>query len=59
MNNKTKYDIAYKKAHLKRVPLDMQLADYERLKAHCDSINKPVQTLIKELISKELEKAGK
>lgn len=35
---------------LKRIPLDMQIPQYSRLKAYCDHKGKPVNTVIKEII---------
>lgn len=43
---------------LKRVPLDMQWEQYNRLKAYCDHIGKPVNTFIKEVLFEKIEEAG-
>lgn len=40
----------YKKKSIKRVPLDMQKAEYERLKAYCDQNETKVNTFIKSLL---------
>lgn len=45
--DKTKYDIAYAKQNIKRVPLDMQKADYEALKAAADARSEKVNEYIK------------
>ncbi|SFA87103.1 hypothetical protein SAMN05216249_10435 [Acetitomaculum ruminis DSM 5522] len=50
-----KATLKYQKKTYKRVPLDLRYEDYERLKEHCEKLGKPVNTLIKELIFKELE----
>lgn len=44
--NQYKYD----KEHLKRIPLDVQRADYERIKAAADAAGVPVNTWIKNLM---------
>lgn len=46
----------YKAKAYKRIPLDLRKEDYERIKEHCDSLNIPVNTFIKNLINKELNK---
>ncbi len=46
----------YKAKAYKRIPLDLRKEDYERIKEHCDSFNIPVNTFIKNLINKELDK---
>ena len=43
---------------LKRVPLDMQWEQYNRLKAYCDSLGKPVNTTIKEVLFEKIKEAG-
>lgn len=54
--NKTEYQIKYAKEKLKRIPLDLKLEDYEKMKVHCEKQNIPVNTFIKNLIKQELEK---
>ena len=53
--NKTKYDIAYRKKNIKRVPLDMQKTDYEQLKvaaeARGEKVNEYIKNAIKERMS--------
>lgn len=40
---------------LKRIPLDVQQEQYEKIKAYADSQGKPVNTVLKEII---FEKVG-
>lgn len=44
----------YNAAHLKRVPLDMQLADYEKLRAAASAIGQPINAYIKQAISERI-----
>lgn len=41
---------AYKKQNIKRVPLDMQIAEYEQLKAAADACGEKVNEYIKNAI---------
>ena len=50
MNEKYKYQYAYAKNKLKRVPLDLRLEDYERLKEYCERNNLTINGFIKSLI---------
>jgi len=50
------YLYSYKKQRLKRVPLDMQIADYEALKAAADQAGKTVNGFIKQAIAEKLER---
>ena len=47
-NNPAQY--RYKKAALKRIPLDVQRSDYERIKAAADAAGVPVNTWIKNVM---------
>ncbi len=49
----------YRKEKLKRVPLDMQKTQYERLKAHAALEGIPVNRYIKEAIEARMEKEDK
>jgi len=53
---KAKYDIAYAKSNIKRVPLDMQKADYEALKAAADAKQEKVNEYIKNAIRERMER---
>lgn len=56
-----KYTMQYAKKNLKRIPVDVQLSDYERIKTACDFLEMPVNTFIKNCVFSrltELEKAG-
>ena len=54
--NKKKYDIQYAKEKLKRVPLNLQKEQYERLKAAADAAGLPVNTYIKKVLEDAMEK---
>lgn len=49
---------AYKKQNIKRVPLDMQNADYEQLKAAADACGEKVNEYIKNAIRERMERSG-
>lgn len=51
-----KYLYDYKKNNLKRVPLDMKLADYETLKASAAEAGQTVNGFIKQAIAEKLER---
>lgn len=53
---KMAYDIAYAKAHLKRIPLDMQTKDYETVKAAADKAGEKVNAYIKKAIVQRIER---
>ena len=55
-NNPAQY--RYKKEALKRIPLDVQRADYERIKAAADSAGLPVNTWIKSVMFSALDASG-
>lgn len=48
--------IRYAKKHLKRVPLDLQLSDYEALKAAAEKAGESVNGFIKLAIAEKLER---
>lgn len=58
--NKKKYNIEYKKANLKRVPLDLPLEKYEEVKDHAFSRSESVNGFIKRAIDEAIsrDKAG-
>ncbi len=51
-----KYLYSYQKQKLKRVPLDMQLSDYEALKTAADQAGQTVNGFIKQAIAEKLER---
>lgn len=57
---KTSNDVhyRYKATHIKRVGLDMQIADYNVLKEAADYFNEPVNTYIKKAIRLRLNMDG-
>lgn len=48
----------YKANNIKRVPLDMQIADYEALKAAADAAGEKVNEYIKKAIRLRMEREG-
>lgn len=50
-DKKTQYDLDYAKNKLKRVPLDLQLSDYNALKEIALANNLPINRYIKEAIA--------
>lgn len=51
-----KATIKYAKKNLKRVPLDLKLADYEALKASAAEAGQTVNGFIKQAIAEKLER---
>ena len=49
-----RYNDEYRKVHTKRVPLDMQLDQYEALKAGADAVGESVNGFIKNAIKSRL-----
>ena len=49
---------AYKKQNIKRVPLDMQITEYEQLKAAADACGEKVNEYIKNAIRERMERDG-
>ncbi len=49
----------YRRSKLKRVPLDMQKTDYDRLKVHAQMSGVPVNRYIKEAIEARMDKEDK
>ena len=45
-----------RKQKLKRVPLDMQIADYEEMKAHTEDTKETISSFIKRAIFETMEK---
>lgn len=52
--NKTAYNIKYAKDKLKRVPLDLKLEDYDKLKAHAETMHETVNGFIKRAINETI-----
>ena len=53
-NKKIRPDVAYKKKNIKRVPLDMQKSDYEKLKAAAEARGEAVNEYIKKAIKERM-----
>ena len=47
--------VRYKEKNIKRVPLDMQITDYERLKSAADEAGEAVNTYIKTAIEMRMQ----
>ena len=52
---KAKYDINYLKTNYKRVPLNLKIELYQKLKNYCDKKDIGIQTLIVQLITNLLD----
>lgn len=53
--NRTEYMKQYAKEKLKRVPLDLKLDDYDRIKAAAVSANESVNGYIKKAVTMRME----
>jgi len=56
MDKKTKYDLNYAKANIKRIPLDVHKAHYEEIKEAADQAGMKVNSFIKEAIAEKIER---
>lgn len=56
MNDRKDYFIKYKKDNYKRIPLDVTLSEYEKIKEHTTTTNEPVNTFIKRAIKETMER---
>ena len=54
--NGYKSSVKYKANNINRVPLDMQIADYEELKAAADKAGEKVNQYIKNAIKQRMER---
>lgn len=54
--DKAKYDIDYAKRNIKRVPLDMQISDYEKLENAAKQAGEKVNAYIKKAIRQRMER---
>lgn len=57
--SRKKASIKYAKEKLKRVPLDMQKTDYERLAAVASAAGHSINGYIKQAIAEKIEREGK
>ena len=48
----------YRASNIKRVPFDIQIADYEKLKAHAEKRDESVNGFIKRAIRETIERDG-
>ena len=56
LSPKTQYDLEYAKKNIKRVPLDMQKEEYDKLKAAAESSGEKVNAYIKRAIRERMER---
>ena len=54
--DKAKYDIDYAKRNIKRVPLDMQISDYEKLENAAKQAGEKVNAYIKKAIRQRMKR---
>ncbi|MCI7741972.1 MAG: hypothetical protein MSO56_06660 [Clostridiales bacterium] len=54
-----KSSVKYKAEKIKRVPLDMQIADYDAMKAAAERAGEKVNQYIKTAIKQRMERDGK
>ena len=56
--NESSYEASkkYKAVKIKRVPLDMQISDYEKLQAAADMAGEKVNTFIKKAIAERIQR---
>ncbi len=59
LNERNQYITDYKKENIKRVPLDMQKKDYDKLKSAADNAGETVNGFIKVAIRERIEKLEK
>lgn len=50
--------VKYKAEKIKRVPLDMQVSFYEKIKAAADQVGESINGYIKEAIRQRMERTG-
>ena len=55
MSEKYKKQIQYAKKHLKRIPLDLKIEEYEQLKAYVQKNGETVNGFIKRLIREAMK----
>lgn len=53
---KAKYDMEYAKKNLKRIPLDVQKAEYDTIKTAADKAGEKVNAYIKEAIKQRMQR---
>ena len=57
-NKSREAEYKYRKKNIKRIPFDMQISEYEKLKAVCDTNGIGINTLLKSLVADYLKKQG-
>ncbi len=56
---KMRYDMQYAREHIKRITLDMQKKDYDRLKDHVTNRQETVNGFIKRAINNQIDQDNK
>lgn len=59
LSAKTRYNLQYAKTKIKRVPLDMQIDDYEALKGAAAAAGEKINTYIKKAITERMERESR
>ena len=54
-SNKAIYDMKYQKEKIKRVQVNYQLDDYNKVKAAADAANQPIATYIKQAVQARID----
>ena len=52
--NQTEYTLKYAKEKYKRVPLDLKLEDYDKVKDHAETMNESINGFIKRAINETI-----
>ena len=56
--NKKRYDAEYTREHLKRIPLNVQLSEYEQIRAAAGAAKESVNGYIKESVRRRMASEG-
>lgn len=59
LENKKAYNKQYAKDNIKRVPLNIQKTDYERIKEHAEQMNESINGFIKRAINETIANDNK
>ena len=59
MSDRKEYFKKYKKENIKRVPLDLNIKDYEKIKGHIQETQETVNGFIKRAINETMERDRK
>lgn len=59
MFDRTEYNKNYRKEKIKRIPLNVSIEFYEKIKEHTEKTKEPVNTFIKRAINETMERDNK